>query len=70
MIPTAFDARCPAHGPLNGQTKCRFCDYAIFDVNRPPSSRLDALPRTGNGVGVLSFNLQQHPDEIVGERLP
>ena len=51
MTPTAFEAVCPQHGPLNGQTKCRFCNYSLF--NRPPASRLDVLGRTQ--VPPLSF---------------
>ena len=31
---------CPDHGPLNGSTKCRFCDFTVFmPAADLPSSR-------------------------------
>ena len=53
MTPTAFEAVCPQHGPLNGQTKCRFCNYSLF--NRPPASRLDVLGRSVHSLSPLSY---------------
>ena len=49
MTPTAFEARCPTHGPLAGQTKCRFCSYTLIDFNRS-----DLLPPNALGHSSLS----------------
>lgn len=42
------DIACPDHGPLRGQTKCRFCKYTVFSGYSSPG----ALPRATSDGGV------------------
>lgn len=48
LFRSSFDEVCPRHGPLNGSTKCRFCDFNTV----PPclSIPAEAFGRTANAL--------------------
>lgn len=68
MIRTPVGMTCKLHGFQYGRTRCKVCGYDPLKVSSPSAVLLGAsLPRTGNGVGVLSSDLTQDQYQIAGD---